>query len=91
MTQETPRPERVTHQHEVVEAKRALRGSGIPYDYVASHIESASKSCCKNVDNLEYHTEKTDPSLPEANKAVITCTCGCKHVRFVGGSAAVNS
>jgi hypothetical protein len=70
----------------MVGEQKTLATSEIPYAYLAKHQESATEACCKDPANLTYHVEKTDPSLPEANKAVIACACGRKHIRFAGAS-----
>lgn len=83
------RPERVTHECTVVDeakcAKHVLKQ--IPAHYIES-IRNNDKinACCKEVENLDFHTEKTDPNLKAANKGVFTCNvCGSKHIRMAQG------
>jgi hypothetical protein len=87
MTENAERPARVTHEHVRVGDIVPVLDSDVPYSYIAKHVAAVTEECCKNPANLTYHVEKTDPALPNPNKAVITCTeCGRKHVRFAGAS-----
>lgn len=93
MARQTPenfkRPARVTKQAEVVQEKKTARAvmKQIPAHYIESIRDNANLSaCCRDTNNLEFHTEKTDPDLKSANKGVFTCTsCGSKHIRMAQG------
>lgn len=100
MPRQTPknfkRPERVAHDHEVVQDQKAATDQSVMRTIPAHYLESQRNNenidaCCRDPNNLTYHTEKTDPALKQANKAVLTCSCGKKHIRFAGGSGAQNT
>ncbi len=93
MPRQTPedfkRPERVTKKAKVVQEKNAVANvmRQLPAHYVeAIRNNEALNACCRDTNNLEFHTEKTDPAFEKPNKAVFTCgVCGAKHVRMAQG------
>lgn len=84
------RPARVTHEPVVVHSKRPVKG--ILDKLSAKHIASFGdnphlKGCCADVMSHEVQFEKSNPDLAGPDRAVFTCQCGCRHIRFMSGGS----
>jgi hypothetical protein len=95
MANDKQRPARVQHERVATSERKPMKDllKQIPASYVQAQQENTKiKTCCRDVNNLQYQTHKTNPEFEQSNMAILECdVCGCKHYRVAHGPGKVGN